>query len=173
MKGQITIRPFAEKDAAQVRQLFITINKLLASAKFKEAFDRYIELSLHEEIDQVFDYYNDRNGSFWVAELGSKVVGMFGLEQVAPNMMELRRMYVDPDQRRSGIGSRLLKFAEEQCRSFHNKHRLCLSTSETQPDALSLYQKSGYELLREEIADTANNKTIGGGIRRYYFVKNV
>jgi hypothetical protein len=28
-------------------------------------------------------------------------------------------------------------------------------------------------LLREEVAETASNKTVGGGIRRYYFAKTL
>jgi putative acetyltransferase len=46
-----------------------------------------------------------------------------------------------------------------------------LSTSELQGDALSLYRSSGYQLVREEVAIAASNKTLGGGIRRYHFTK--
>ena len=49
--------------------------------------------------------------------------------------------------------------------------RLVLSTSEIQEAALALYKENGYRLLREETADAASNKTIGSGIRRYYFEK--
>jgi hypothetical protein len=38
---------------------------------------------------------------------------------------------------------------------------------------LALYQNAGYELVREEIATDASNKTLGGGIRRYHFTKAV
>jgi hypothetical protein len=46
-----------------------------------------------------------------------------------------------------------------------------LSTSELQPAALELYQHAGYRLLHEAVAGQASNKTLGGGIRRYYFEK--
>ena len=172
MSSQITIRQFIEADAAQVRELFIEVNRLLAPANLKDAFESYIDLSLREEIDRISDYYQERSGSFWVALIDAKVVGMFGLEQSGPGAMELRRMYVDPIQRRNGIGAKLLKFAEDNCRA-NDLHRLDLSTSETQPGALSLYRNSGYDLVREEIAEAANNKTIGRGIRRYYFKKTL
>jgi len=48
-----------------------------------------------------------------------------------------------------------------------------LSTSELQHAALALYRQAGYFLLREEVAETASNKTVGGGIRRYYFAKTL
>jgi len=46
-----------------------------------------------------------------------------------------------------------------------------LSTSELQGDALSLYRNNGYQLVREEVAIAASNKTPGGGIRRFHFTK--
>jgi GNAT superfamily N-acetyltransferase len=86
--------------------------------------------------------------------------------------MELRRMYVDPAERRAGIARQMLKFAEEECRR-RGIPRLELSTSELQYAALALYRQAGYLLLREEVAETASNKTVGGGIRRYYFAKTL
>ena len=64
----------------------------------------------------------------------------------------------------------MLLFAEAESRRL-GATRLELSTSELQPAALELYRRSGYRLVREEIADQANNKTVGGGIRRYYLEK--
>jgi putative acetyltransferase len=84
--------------------------------------------------------------------------------------MELRRMYVDPSVRRSGIARLMLRFAEAECRRL-NVRRLELSTSELQPAALELYRHTGYRLLREVVAEQASNKTLGGGIRRYHFEK--
>ena len=86
--------------------------------------------------------------------------------------MELRRMYVEPDVRRLGVGRKMLQFAEEECRR-KNVRWLDLSTSELQSEALSLYRNSGYQLVREEVAVTATNKTVGGGIHRYYFTKRL
>ena len=81
-------------------------------------------------------------------------------------------MYVDPDQRRRGIARKMLTFAETECdrRGFR---RLDLSTSELQGEALALYRNAGYRLLREEVATEASNKTLGGGIKRYYFTKDL
>jgi GNAT superfamily N-acetyltransferase len=160
------IRPFAEDDAAQVRELFVAVNQLLAPPHMHDAF----EASLTEEMDRVAAYYGERGGGFWVAVRAEKIVGMFGLERAAPDALELRRMYVDPSVRRSGIGRLMLRFAEGECRRLRVP-RLELSTSELQPAALELYRNAGYRLLREVIAQQASNKTLGGGIRRYHFEK--
>jgi GNAT superfamily N-acetyltransferase len=167
---EIEIRDFAPDDAAGVRGLFIHVNRLLAPPEMKDAFESYIARSLSEEIDRVSDYYRERGGGFWVAVDGQKLVGIFGLETSGDHAMELRRMYVDPDLRRRGIARRMLHFAEQECRR-RGRPRMDLSTSELQQEALSLYRNAGYGLVREEVAVTANNKTVGSGIRRYYFSK--
>jgi putative acetyltransferase len=164
------IRPFAEDDAAQVRALFVAVNRLLAPPHMRDAFEAYIARSLTEEMDRVAAYYGERGGGFWVAVRAEKVVGMFGLEPAAPDALELRRMYVDPSMRRGGIGRLMLRFGEDECRRLKVR-RLELSTSELQPAALKLYRNAGYRLVREAIAERASNKTLGGGIRRYYFEK--
>jgi putative acetyltransferase len=166
----LKILPYPCGRAAAVRALFIRVNRLLAPAELREQFEAYIERSLTEEIDRIEDYYRERNGGFWVALDGPELVGMFGLERIAAQAMELRRMYVDPHQRRRGIARAMLAFAEEECRR-RNFRRLDLSTSELQGEALALYRNAGYRLEREEIATEASNKTLGGGIRRYYFTK--
>lgn len=170
MPAPIAVRPFTTADARQVRDLFIRVNRSLAPPHLKDAFERYIALSLVEEIDRISDYYVERDGGFWVAAEGTRVVGMFGLEPASTTAMELRRMYVDPDMRRRGIARLMLGAAEEECRR-RGRASLDLSTSELQGDALALYRHGGYQLVREEVAEAASNKTLGGGIRRYYFTK--
>ena len=164
------IRDFSPDHAAAVRELFIRVNRLLAPADRKEAFEIYIARSLTEEIDRVSDYYSERNGGFWVAVDGERIVGMFGLEPSSDGAMELRRMYVDPDLRRRGIARTMLDFAEQECRR-RNRPRMNLSSSELQGEALALYQNAGYQRVREEIAVVGSNKSLGGGIRRYHFTK--
>lgn len=166
----ITIRPFIEDDAAQVRDLFVGINRSLAPPQMAEAFEGYIARSLREEIDRIAAYYGERDGGFWVAAEGARIVGMFGLELLPAGAMELRRMYVDPDVQRRGIARRMLRFAEDECRR-RNVRRLELSTSELQGPALSLYQNAGYELVRQETAVAESNKTVGAGLRRFHFAK--
>jgi GNAT superfamily N-acetyltransferase len=168
----IAIRPFQDQDATAVQDLFILVNRQLAPPGQRDAFEAYIARSLIEEMGRVTAYYTERNGGFWVAIREHAVAGMFGLERTAPDAMELRRMYVDPAARRGGIARAMLRFAEAACVRF-GARRLELSTSEVQPAALELYRGAGYRLIREEVAEQVSNKTVGGGIRRFYFEKEV
>ena len=168
--AEVIIRPFANQDAAQVRALFITVNRLLSPLDLRDAFEVYIEHALAEEIDRISAYYGERDGCFWVAVTGDKVVGIFGLERASADAMELRRMYVDPSARRLGIARRMLQFAEDECRR-RNVMRLELSTAEIQQAAIALYNSAGYRLVRQETVEALSNKTVGSGIRRYYLEK--
>jgi putative acetyltransferase len=168
----IDIRPFCATDRDAVRDLFIRVNRSIAPAPLKEKFEAYIARALVEEIDRIADYYSERNGGFWVAEGGGAIVGMFGLEPGGRDAMELRRMYVAPEARRRGIARQMLAFAEDEARR-RSMQSLTLSTSELQSEALALYRAAGYQLQKEEIAETASNKTLGGGIRRYHFDKTL
>ena len=172
MEAEVIIRPFANHDAAQVRVLFITVNRLLSPPDLRDAFEAYIERALREEIDRIPAYYRERDGSFWVAVKDGKVVGTFGLERASDDAMELRRMYVDPSGRRRGIARRMLQFAEDECRR-RNVSRIELSTAQMQQAALALYRSAEYRVVREEPVEGLSNKTVGSGILRYYLEKDL
>ena len=172
MSAGITVRPFTEEHKSQVRELFISVTRLLCSPNLRDAFEAYIMWSLAEEIDRIPAYYSEKGGGFWVALEGDCLVGMFGLEQVTNDAMELRRMYVDARARRRGIARQMLQFAEDECRR-RKVFKLELSTSELQSAALVLYRNAGYRLVREEFAETPSNKTVGSGLLRYYFEKHL
>jgi GNAT superfamily N-acetyltransferase len=166
------IRRYADSDRDAVRTLFIRVNRELAPAHLASSFESYIARSLAEEIERIPAYYGERHGSFWVATDGSGIVGMFGLERADATTAELRRMYVDPAARRRGVARQMLAFAED----FARRQRcavMMLSTSELQSAAICLYRNSGYRLVREAIVAEASNKTIGEGIRRFYFAKDI
>ena len=88
---EIEIRPFADDDAPQARELFIATNQLLSPPDLRDAFEAYIERALGEEIDRITDYYREHDGGFWVSIRSNRLVGTFGLERAAPDAMELRR----------------------------------------------------------------------------------
>ncbi|MFY0610316.1 MAG: GNAT family N-acetyltransferase [Hyphomicrobiaceae bacterium] len=172
MDVEIVVRAFTRDDARAVRDLFIRVNRLLAPSEMAQAFEDYIAASLIDEIDQIEEYYGARDGGFWIAEQDGRLVGMFGLEATSATSMELRRMYVDPDLHRRGVARKMLRHAEQECRK-RKCQTLELSTSELQSAAIALYRSAGYQLVREEVALSASNKTLGGGIRRYHFVKQL
>jgi putative acetyltransferase len=169
----IEIRAFRADDSAPVLTLFTRINRALAPAPQASTFERYIEGSIDTEMGKISEYYaSERGAGFWVAVQDRQLAGFFGIEPSDPGAAELRRMYVAPEYRRCGLGRRLLAEAEANARAMGYR-RLDLSTSELQGAALALYRCAGYEEIGEAIAENPSNKTVGGGIRRHHFAKQL
>ncbi len=169
----LIIRPYRPDDQDSVKAIFIDWNRQIAPSDNAADFEAYIQRVLDEEILRIPEYYQQVPGSgFWVADLAGVVAGMAGIERLNAAEAEVRRMYVDADHRRRGIGVRLLSHIEDFCIK-EGYERILLSTSEMQDAALALYRAQGYQLVREEVAEEQTNRTVGGGIRRFHFVKNL
>jgi GNAT superfamily N-acetyltransferase len=166
-----TLRPYQDRDRHAVSDLFVRVNRELAPRHLREAFENYIALSLRKEIGIIPEYYDPQRGrSFWVVTEGDRLLGTFGLEPVDEVSIELRRMYVESAFRGKGLGRWMLDQAEAICRRCGWK-TMVLSTSELQSAALALYRSHGFILVREEFAAATTNKTVGQGIKRFYFSK--
>jgi GNAT superfamily N-acetyltransferase len=75
--------------------------------------------------------------------VGCGAVQAFGLDSEHPGDGELKRMYVLPAARGRGFARTLLTGLEDVARAA--KHpALRLSTGELQPEAIALYESSGY-----------------------------
>ena len=71
-------------------------------------------------------------------------VGCGGLRLLGPGSGEVKRMYVEPSVRGSGVAAALLRALEEHARGL-GITRLLLETGTAQPDAIRFYQREGYE----------------------------
>jgi ribosomal protein S18 acetylase RimI-like enzyme len=109
--------------------------------------------------------------SVWVAVDEQGLAGNFGLEPVEIGR-ELRRIYVDVRCGRKGLGRLMLAHAERVARQ-QGSARIVLSPSELQQPAILLYRTVGCQLVREEVATPATNRTVGSGLRRFYFEKSL
>ncbi|PHR14980.1 MAG: GNAT family N-acetyltransferase [Aequorivita sp.] len=73
-------------------------------------------------------------------------VGCGALKQFEPDVMEVKRMYVPVEQRGKGIAVEVLKELEIWAMELGNS-RCVLETGIKQPEAISLYKKSGYRFI--------------------------
>jgi putative acetyltransferase len=87
--------------------------------------------------------WGDPEISFLVARADGEPVGCAGLRTLGPGLSEVRRMYVQPAHRGQGI-SRLLLAAVEELARARGAVTVRLETGELQPEALGLYQSTGY-----------------------------
>lgn len=70
-------------------------------------------------------------------------VGCGALRALGSRHGEIKRMYVTPDRRGTGISTRLLAALEGEARGL-GWDRVVLETGDRQPDAMRLYEREGY-----------------------------
>jgi putative acetyltransferase len=70
-------------------------------------------------------------------------VGCGGLRQLGETEAEIKRMFVRPENRGTGVSTAILDRLEEYARE-RGLDRLVLETGDRQPDAVRFYQRQGY-----------------------------
>jgi GrpB-like predicted nucleotidyltransferase (UPF0157 family)/GNAT superfamily N-acetyltransferase len=84
--------------------------------------------------------------AFLIARLQGSPVGCAGLRPLDAKAAEVKRMYVIPTARRRGIGRRLLAELEAKAALF-GFTTLRLETGNRQPEAIALYESSGFRRI--------------------------
>jgi len=82
-------------------------------------------------------------GTFLVARDDGRAVGCGAIRLLDPTTAEAKRMYVEPNQRRKGVGSAVLANLEAAAKRV-GVQRLVLETGIYQEAALSLYRRAGF-----------------------------
>ena len=75
-----------------------------------------------------------------------QAVGCGGIARFDAARGEVKRMYVVPEARGRGLGRRLLEELEAQARTL-GYTSVALETGDRQPEAIRLYESSGYERI--------------------------
>ena len=90
--------------------------------------------------------FDPPTGAFVVGRAGSAgpPVGGVGVRAVGPGLGEVRRLWVDPGWRGQGVARRLMAALEDAARGL-GLSGLRLATGERQPEAMALYESSGWE----------------------------
>lgn len=81
-----------------------------------------------------------------VAYENEKPVGCGAIKEFESGTMEVKRMYVSPDERKKGIASKILNELENWASEL-SCTRCLLETGKRQPEAIGLYNKSGYKQI--------------------------
>jgi DNA-binding MarR family transcriptional regulator len=84
------------------------------------------------------------SGVFVVATSDGEPVACGGVQQIAPNVGEIKRMWVHPDWRGAGLGARMLTHLEDRARELGHR-RVNLDTNGTLVEAIAMYGRAGYQ----------------------------
>jgi heme-degrading monooxygenase HmoA/predicted GNAT family acetyltransferase len=100
------------------------------------------------------DEFRRADGELFVAYLAGQAVACGAYRPVAPDTVEIKRMWGPPSHRRQGLSKQLLEKIEATARA-RGFTRVVLETGVLQPEAMLLYSKSGYVTIAKygEFAD--------------------
>jgi GNAT superfamily N-acetyltransferase len=83
---------------------------------------------------------------FFVAYAGDEPVACGGMRAIDAEHGEIKRMYVVPERRGSGLAPAILVVLEDDARS-RGWTRVVLETGTGQPEAVRLYEREGYHSI--------------------------
>ncbi|WP_196279464.1 GNAT family N-acetyltransferase [Catellatospora vulcania] len=86
----------------------------------------------------------DPHARFVVAYVLGRPVGCGAIVASGPGVGEIRRMYVMPAHRRAGVARRILAAIERRATA-QGWDSIILETGVNQPEAIALYESSGYQ----------------------------
>jgi putative acetyltransferase len=127
----IAREPLSSPDA---QRLIASLNAEL-SVIYPNPADNFFELAEEQTA-------GDR-GVFLLARVDGRPVGCGALRRIDTTTGEIKRMYVAPAARGTGLGRRLLDELERHARRL-GLRRLVLETGPRQPEAIGLYQRAGF-----------------------------
>ncbi len=114
--------------------------------KLVARLDAYLTITDGDEHD-FYDQYNKLDNIKYVIVLyeNEKPVGCGAIKEYKPGVMEVKRMYTDPDFRGKGIATKILTELENWAREL-SAHKCILETGHRQIEAVGLYKKNNYKI---------------------------
>lgn len=144
------IAGFGGAVALRSRSIMLTLATefgLLAAlyAWTRSLFADYCQYSIKSDLSDIETVYINSGGCFLVAtDSDGRIVGTVAGQPKGDQLYELRRMSVDKSMQGRGLGKRLVKHLEKECKT----GRMILETTSVQYAAHALYSKQGYQLTK-------------------------
>lgn len=155
------VTPLTDRQRARLTDALATADLLVRAATVRlrevapddlaarEATDRYFA-----ELDERFPGGFDPGGPdphqpgavYVVATSDGAPVAYGGVRPLDRHTAEIKRMWVHPDWRGAGLGSRMLRHLEELA-ARHGHGRIVLDTNNTLEEAIAMYERAGYERI--------------------------
>lgn len=140
--NSIVVEPFTPKFSEQVPLLIVSIQR--------DEFGIPIDLAAQPDLQNIAEYYQHGLGNFWIARLGTKVVGTVALLDIENGNCALRKMFVAPEFRgESGVAARLLGAVIDWAME-RGVRQIELGTTDRFLAAHRFYEKHGFQLIAKE-----------------------
>ena len=142
------LRLYQPSDHDAVRAL---IESVLAEFGFAHTIT-----SVERDLAEIESRYGGDGAGFWVADDGGEVVGTVAVRPKEGRTCELKRLYLRPDRRGTGLGQQLYAHAENFARA-HGYDTIWLDSSRRFGRAHRLYERNGFTLVERIDNDWEDN----------------
>ncbi|MDF5393456.1 bifunctional helix-turn-helix transcriptional regulator/GNAT family N-acetyltransferase, partial [Vibrio parahaemolyticus] len=149
---EYVLRPLTKADNPQVADV---IRKV--SAEYGLTADKGYGVA-DPTLDDMYSVYNQCGAAYWVIEHRGEIVGGGGFAPLAgePNVCELQKMYFLPQTRGHGLAKRIVALSLQLAKQF-GYQQCYLETTECLREAVSLYEKLGFEHLDAPLGQTGHD----------------
>jgi len=139
--SKLVIRRYRPSDKEEVFQLHVRALKNEDAHIYTGEWEK--------DFEDVEGVYVNNRGEFLVGTIDNKIIAMGGLRKMTEDIVELRRMRVDPAFQRKGYGQMILDALEKRAKELGYKV-IQLNTSLKQIPAQKIYEKNGYVEIKRE-----------------------
>jgi DNA-binding MarR family transcriptional regulator/GNAT superfamily N-acetyltransferase len=123
-------------------------------------WDESFEALVARIVADYVDHRDPEREAAWIAELGDEPVGCVLCVRSEETVAQLRLLLVEPAARGLGIGGRLVDQCIEFARASGYEH-LVLWTNDVLEDARRIYERAGFELVREQPHRSFGRRLVG------------
>lgn len=142
-KPGVGFRSFRPEDAGPVKDLNV--------AALRSVYPAYRNGPWNDDLDAIEHNYLD-GGDFLVGTDGADIVAIGALRRISDDVVEIKRVGVDPERQGRGIGRALLLALEARAAEL-GFSTIVLDTTEMQVVAQEMYRRHGYaEVARRPVA---------------------
>lgn len=138
-------------EISAVRDLFIEYAEWLDVSLCFQNFD--------EELATLPGRYAPPEGRLYLVKSNGKYTGCAGLRKIDDGICEMKRLYLKPEMRGSGIGKKLVQLLIDEARDIGYKSMRLDTIKEKMPNAVDIYEKFGFKKI-DKYYDNPNPHTL-------------
>lgn len=141
----IDLRPIAHDEAPAALAVIDACFRELWGLSVEDVRAKYDPL---EDLDEPAAFYPKHGGAFLILADGGRIIGTGAIARLAPELAELRRLWLLQAYRGKGLGRRLVEslLVFARCNDYRCV-RLEVAAPELQQPAVGLYRRLGFRVI--------------------------